>query len=134
MSKTSGDLAESIFTLGYPRNDIVYGEGYLSSKTGFKGDTLSCQIDIAANRGNSGSPIWNKNGEVIGILNGRQTDTEGFAFAIQGKHIHKILDDLKKSDTTYQRVKIASKSTIAGLERKQQVKKVEDYIFMVKVN
>ena len=112
----------------------MYGEGYLSAKTGYKGDTLSCQIDIAANRGNSGSPIWNKDGEIIGILNGRQTNTEGFAFAIQGKHIYRVLDELKKSDTTYQRVKITSKSTLGGLERKQQVKKVEDYVYMVKVN
>jgi serine protease Do len=133
ISKSSGDLADPIFTLGYPRAEIVYGQGYLSAKTGFKGDSLSCQIDIAANRGNSGSPIWNKNGEIIGILNGRQTNTEGFAFAILGKHIYKALDELKK-DTSYQRVKISSKSAIAGLERTQQVKKVEDYVFMVKVN
>jgi serine protease Do len=133
ISKTSAELADPIFTLGYPRNEIVYGQGYLSAKTGFNGDTLSCQIEIAANRGNSGSPILNKNGEVIGILNGRQTNTNGFAFAIQGKHIYKVLDDLKK-DTSYQRVKISSKSSIAGLERTQQVKKVEDYVFMVKVN
>jgi serine protease Do len=134
VSKSSADLADPIYTLGYPRNEIVYGQGYLSSKTGFNGDTLSCQIEIAANRGNSGSPILNKSGEVIGILNGRQTNTEGFVFAIQGKHIYKVLDDLKRGDTTYQRVKLTSKSSIAGLDRTQQVKKVEDYVFMVKVN
>lgn len=133
VSRSSADLADPIFTLGYPRNEIVYGQGYLSAKTGFNGDTLSCQIEIAANRGNSGSPILNKNGEIIGILNGRQTNTEGFAFAIQGKHIYQVLDELKK-DTSYQRVKLTSKSSIAGLDRTQQVKKVEDYIFMVKVN
>jgi serine protease Do len=134
VSKTSADLADPIFTLGYPRNEIVYGQGYLSSKTGFNGDTLSCQIEIAANRGNSGSPILNKNGEIIGILNGRQTNTEGFVFAIQGKHIYKILDELKKQDTSYQKIKLTSKSSIAGLDRTQQVKRVEDYVFMVKVN
>jgi len=45
-----------------------------------------------------------------------------------------VLDDLKKQDTTYQRVKLTSKSSIAGLDRTQQVKKLEDYVFMVKVN
>jgi S1-C subfamily serine protease len=134
ISKSSARLAEPIFTLGYPKNDIVYGEGYLSSPTGFNSDTISCQIEISANHGNSGSPILNKSGEVVGIINGRQTNAEGFTFAIQGKYIYKALDELKKSDTIYQRVKLNSKSQIAGMERTEQVNKVEDYIFMVKVN
>jgi serine protease Do len=134
ISKSSARLAEPIFTLGYPKNDIVYGEGYLSSPTGFNSDTISCQIEISANHGNSGSPILNKSGEVVGIINGRQTNAEGFTFAIQGKYIYKALDELKKSDTIYQRVKLTTKSSIAGMERTNQVNKVEDYIFMVKVN
>ncbi|HQV59172.1 MAG: trypsin-like peptidase domain-containing protein [Chitinophagaceae bacterium] len=133
ISRSAGKLAEPIFTLGYPRSEIVYGQGYLSAKTGFNGDTLSCQLEIAANRGNSGSPILNKKGEVIGILNGRQRNIEGFAFAIQGKYIYNVLDELKK-DSIHQKVKISSKSSIAGLDFQQQVEKVEDYVFMVKVN
>lgn len=133
ISKTSGRLAEPIFTLGYPRNEIVYGQGYLTAKTGFNGDTLSFQMDVAANWGNSGSPILNNNGEIIGILNGRQNNTEGFSFAVQGKHIYSVIDELKK-DTAYQKVKLSSRSSIAGLERSLQVEKMEDYIYMVKVN
>jgi serine protease Do len=133
VSKNSADLAEPIFTLGYPRNEIVYGQGYLSAKTGFNGDTLSCQIEIAANRGNSGSPILNKNGEIVGILSTRETSAEGVVFALQAKHIYSALNEMKK-DTSFQRVKLSSKSALTGLERTQQVKKVEDYVFMVKVN
>jgi S1-C subfamily serine protease len=133
ISKTSAKLAEPIFTMGYPKNEIVYGQGYLSSLTGFNGDTLSCQIQISANRGNSGSPILNKNGEVVGILNARQANTEGFTFAVQSKYIYKAIDELKK-DTTYQKLRLSTKSSIAGLERTDQVNKLEDYVFMVKVN
>ena len=32
ISKSATELAEPIFTLGYPRNEIVYGQGYLSAK------------------------------------------------------------------------------------------------------
>jgi serine protease Do len=133
VSRNSADLAEPIFTLGYPRNEIVYGQGYLSAKTGFNGDTLSCQIEIAANRGNSGSPILNKNGEIVGILSTRETSAEGVVFALQAKHIYNALNEMKK-DTSFQRVKLSSKSSLTGLDRTQQVKKVEDYVFMVKVN
>lgn len=133
ISKSSTDLASPIYTLGYPRDEIVYGEGYLSAKTGFNGDTLSCQISIPANPGNSGGPVLNQHGEIVGILSTRETAAEGVVFALQAKHIHKALNDLKK-DTSYQRVKLASKSSLAGMDRTQQVKKVEDYVFMVKVN
>lgn len=134
ISKNPAKLAEPIFTLGYPKNEIVYGQGYLSSLTGFNGDSLSCQIDMAANQGNSGSPILNKNGEVVGILNARQNSSEGFTFAIQGKYIFNALDELRKTDTIYQKIKLTTKSSIAGFERTEQVRKLEDYIYMVKVN
>jgi serine protease Do len=135
ISKVSGDLAESIFTLGYPRNDeMVYGQGYLSAKTGNNGDTLSCQLAIAANPGNSGGPVLNHNGEVIGILSTRLTSAEGVVYAIQSKYIYNLLEDLKKEDTIYSRVKVPTNSTLKGLERSQQVKKIGDYIFMIKVN
>ncbi len=133
ISKSAIDLAEPIYTLGYPRDEIVYGEGYLSAKTGFNGDTLSCQISIPANPGNSGGPVMNKQGEVIGILSTRETAAEGVVFALQARHIHKALNELKK-DTSYQRIKLSNRSALNGLERTQQVKKVEDYVFMVKVS
>jgi S1-C subfamily serine protease len=70
--KGSADLGEPLFTLGFPRDEIVYNEGYMSAKTGFNGDTMTCQIGVSANYGNSGGPVFNKNGEVIGIINARQ--------------------------------------------------------------
>lgn len=131
--KSSTDIAEPIFTLGYPRNEIVYGEGYLSAKTGFNGDTLSCQIAIAANPGNSGGPVFNHNGEVIGILSTKETQAEGVVFAIQSKYIFQMVNELKKNDTTYQNLKLSSNSSVRGMDKVQQVKKIQDYIFMVKV-
>ncbi len=131
------DLAEPIFTLGFPREDIVYGQGYLSSKTGYNGDTLSCQIDIKAERGNSGSPVFNNNGEVIGILNAKQKDAEGVAFAIQSRNLFNALSDAKKKDgidSTIKYIRLSTKSALVGLRNPQQTKKIVDYIYMVKVN
>jgi S1-C subfamily serine protease len=131
ISKVESDVAEPIYTLGYPRNDIVYSEGYLSARTGFNGDTLSCQLGIAANRGNSGGPVFNHNGEVIGILSTKETEAEGVAFAIQSKYIYSAIAELKK-DTAYQNLRLPVKSTVRDLDTKQQVKKIEDYVSFVK--
>lgn len=133
VKRSGADIAEPIFTLGYPRNDIVYGEGYLSAKTGYNGDTLSCQITIPANRGNSGSPILNHNGEIIGILSAKQNTAEGAVFAIHSKYIISALNELQK-DTAYHNVKVPVASSLKGTDRMQQVKKISDYVYMVKVD
>ncbi len=130
--KSSTDIAEPIYTLGFPRNDeIVYGEGYLSAETGINGDTLSCQVTVAANPGNSGGPIFNHNGEVIGILSTKEIQAEGAVFAIQSKYIFDAIEQLKK-DTSYQKIKVNTNSSLRGMDKVQQVKKVKDYVFMVK--
>ncbi|RXK58365.1 serine protease [Lacibacter luteus] len=130
--KSSTAIAEPIFTLGYPRNEIVYGEGYLSAKTGFNGDTLSCQIAVAANPGNSGGPVFNRFGEVIGILSTKETKADGVVFAIQSKYIIDAVNELKKADSTVD-LKLTSKSSLKGMDRTQQANKVLEYVYMVKV-
>jgi S1-C subfamily serine protease len=134
IKKSSGDIAEPIFSLGYPRNDIVYGEGYLAAKTGYQGDTLAVQISINANSGNSGSPIINRKGEIIGVLNARQASAEGAVFAIQSKYIYDALSQLQKTDTTYKNIKLPASSSLKGIDRTKQVEKISDYVYMVKVN
>ncbi|MFI5128693.1 MAG: S1C family serine protease [Chitinophagales bacterium] len=129
--KTSSDIAESVFTLGYPRSQIVYGEGYLSAPTGFEGDTLSYQISVDAYPGNSGGPVFNKNGEVIGILSTKETHTERSVFAVQSKYIYRVIDELRKNKL-WENVRISSKSTMNDLDKVQQVKKIQDCVFMVK--
>lgn len=127
------DLAEPIFTLGFPREDnrIVYGEGYLSARSGPRGDTLSCQITVAANSGNSGGPVFNHNGEVIGILSSKETDVDGAVFAVQSKYIFQAMNDLQKNQL-YKNIKLPTRSHIAGLPKQTQVKQVQDCVFMVK--
>ncbi|HUQ97344.1 MAG TPA: serine protease [Chitinophagaceae bacterium] len=132
IKRTSAEIAEPLFTLGFPRNDMVYGEGYLAAKTGFNGDTLTCQIAIAANPGNSGGPILNHNGEVIGILSTRQTSAEGVVFATQSRYIFSALKELQK-DSAYKAIKMPATSNLKNLDRVQQVKKIADYVYLVKV-
>jgi len=130
--KNGVDLGETLFTLGFPREEIVYNEGYMSAKTGFHGDTLTCQIGVTANPGNSGGPVFNKNGEVIGIITTRQIAAQGVVFAITSQNIFRLVDDIAKTDTTVQKIKLPSISSIKGLDRVQQIKKIEDCVFMVR--
>ncbi|WEK35193.1 MAG: serine protease [Candidatus Pseudobacter hemicellulosilyticus] len=130
--KAAVELGEPLFTLGYPRDEIVYNEGYMSAKTGFNGDTMTCQIGVSANPGNSGGPVFNRNGEVIGIINTRQKQAEGVVFAITAKNIVRAIETIKKDDSTLRSLKLPANTQIKGMERVQQIKKIEDCIFMVK--
>lgn len=129
-TKSSTELGEHIFTLGYPREEVVYGEGYLSAKSGYFGDTTSYQISISVNPGNSGGPVVNKNGEIIGIISSKETNADGVVFAIKSKNIYSALKDVKEKDT----IKLPVTNTLKGLDRVQQIKKLEDFVYMVKGN
>jgi S1-C subfamily serine protease len=129
-SKSSSELGEHIFTLGYPREEVVYGEGYLSAKSGYFGDTASYQISISVNPGNSGGPVINKNGEVIGIISSKETNADGVVFAIKSKNIFTALKDVKGNDS----IKLPVTNSLKGLDRVQQIKKLEDFVYMVKGN
>lgn len=129
--KSGSDLGEPLFTLGFPREEIVYNEGYMSAKTGYNGDTLSFQIGVSANPGNSGGPVFNKNGEVIGIINSREKAAEGVVFALTAKNIFRSLEEVKK-DSTFQNIRLTLNSSIKNMERVQQIKKIEEAVFMVK--
>jgi Trypsin-like serine proteases, typically periplasmic, contain C-terminal PDZ domain len=131
VGKGNIELGEAIFTLGYPRDEIVYGEGYLSAKTGFNGDTLACQIAVAANPGNSGGPVLDKNGEVIGVLSNRQTQAQGAVFAIRSKNIYSAIEEMK-SDTSLSSIHLPQTSTIRSMDRVQQIKKIQEFIYLVK--
>jgi len=122
-------LGQQVFTMGYPKDEIVYNEGYISSKNGFNSDTMAYQLELPVNPGNSGAPVIDKTGRLVGIIAGKQSTSEGISFAIKSKELMKLLNKLPKDFNR----KELSKSSINGIGREDQVKKLEEYILLVKV-
>lgn len=130
--KSASDVGEDVFTIGFPRDDQVYGKGYVSSKNGFAGDTVAYQVSIPVNPGNSGGPLLDNRGNVIGIINGKQTQVDGAAFAIKSTYILKSIDAIPQ-DSLDDKLILSKKNSLSGLSRKDQFKKLEPFIYMVKV-
>jgi S1-C subfamily serine protease len=128
----SGNLGEHVFTLGYPREDMVYGEGALSAASGFEGDTVSYQVSIPVNPGNSGGPLLDEKGNIIGLISGKQTETEGAAFAVKSQSIISVIQELAK-DSLEEGFKLNRKNQLSGLSRVNQIKMIKDYIVTIKV-
>jgi S1-C subfamily serine protease len=129
----ASDLGERVYTLGYPREEIVYGEGYLSSGTGYRGDSTAYQVAISVNPGNSGGPLLNEKGNVIGIISGKQTTAEDVSFAVKTNYLFEALNGVSAEAMKGQPIQLNHKNTLAKLSRKQQIKRVQDYVYQVKV-
>ncbi len=131
--RTNAELGEQIFMLGFPKQEVVYGEGYISAKNGYNMDTIYCQLSTSANEGNSGSPVINRNGELIGIITSNETNSPGIVFAIKSPNIYNAIEEVKKIKD-YENIKITSTPALKGTDRVTQIKKVQDYVFMIKGN
>jgi serine protease Do len=127
------DLGERVYTLGYPREEIVYGEGYLSSGTGYRGDSTAYQVAIGVNPGNSGGPLLDEKGNVIGIISGKQTTSEGVSFAVKTNYLLEALNNIPTDSLKGQPLRLNKRNTLAHLPRKQQIKRMQDYVYQVKV-
>jgi S1-C subfamily serine protease len=125
--KTESDLAESVYTYGYPQDQGVFGDGKLTASNGLNGDSLDYQISIPVNFGNSGGPLWDSKGNIIGIVQAKETHLEGVHFAVKTSYLLSAIDSLN------QKVTLNTKNTLANLTPVQQLKKVKNYVFMVKV-
>lgn len=129
----TSDLGERVFTLGYPREEIVYGEGYLSSGTGYGGDSVAYQVAISVNPGNSGGPLLDENGNVIGIISGKQTTSEGVSFAVKTNYLLEAIKGIPADSLKGQPLRLSRKNTLIRLPRKQQIKRMQEYVYQVKV-
>jgi serine protease Do len=132
LKKMSAGMGEHVYTLGYPKDDAVLGEGYLSSNTGFGGDSLSYQVDIRVNPGNSGGPLLDNQGNIIGIISAKESQVDGAAYAIKSKYILEALRAIPQ-DSLENNVALNKKSSLQGLIRTKQIEKMQDYVFMIKV-
>ena len=87
----SMSVGDMVFPVGNPLGELSYTMtvGYISALDRIISTDTSTkinmfQIDAAVNKGNSGGPVYNEYGEVLGIVTAKYSDTgvEGLGFAI----------------------------------------------------
>jgi serine protease Do len=86
-------VGESVFAIGSPLGlERTVTEGIVSTKTRQIQGELYLQTTAQINPGNSGGPLFNMNGEVIGVTNMKITFGEGLDFAIPVNAVRFFLD------------------------------------------
>lgn len=92
------ELGEEVFTLGYPKKDIVYTKGDISSENGYKSDSLYIEISMAANPGYSGAPLFNKDGHLVGIITANNSRKQLVTYALKHQYIKDLISELREKE------------------------------------
>ena len=131
----SVDVGTNVFALGYPKaltilgKEIKFTDGRISSKTGFQGDITTYQSTTPIQPGNSGGPLFDFNGNLIGINNAKviTEDVESVSYSIKSSYLLNLIDVLPES------ISIPSSTQLASKPLTEQIKILSDYVVLVKV-
>lgn len=129
------DIGSKVFTIGYPLNDIMGSnykvtDGIISATSGIADNVKYYQISVPLQPGNSGGPLFDKNGNVVGITTAKLravgTKTENVNYALKSSYLLDVYSKLPKS------AKISSTSKLANKELQDQVKVLKNYVCLIK--
>ena len=130
IGKSSVDVGDDVFVLGYPMNttmgdEVKLTEGIISSLSGFKGDDSMYQISAAVQPGNSGGPLFNADGTVVGIICGKHADAENANYAIKVSYLYSLVTSSNLGIT------LSDNNRVKGKRLSNKVKKVKDYVYLI---
>lgn len=131
------EVGEKVYTIGYPLNNIMGAnykvtDGIISSKSGIAEDIRYYQITVPVQPGNSGGPLFNKDGNIIGItsarLNGEAIGTtiENVNYAIKVSYLLNLYNMLPNA------IQLSPSSRLAGKELQEQIKTLKNYVCLIK--
>jgi len=97
-------VGDTVYAVGNPLGDLTFTmtTGTVTAlnreitTNEYSGSIEMLQIDAAVNEGNSGGPLYDKEGKVIGVVSAKSSGTgiEGIGFAIPIDDVTRIADDL----------------------------------------
>lgn len=124
------DVGTSIFCLGFPLratmgDEVKLTNGIISSKTGFDGDITTYQISAPVQPGNSGGPLFDDKGQLIGIVSAKHIGAENVSYAIKISYLKGLSEIMDKSP------KMPSVNLLNGKNLAEQVKIVKNFVYIV---
>jgi hypothetical protein len=106
-------------------DEIKLTNGIISSKTGFQGDITSYQISAPVQPGNSGGPIFDNQGNLIGIINAKHTGAENASYGVKSSYLTGLLELLPGPP------KLQTVNSLAGKSLTQQMELVRKFVYII---
>lgn len=131
VSSILSDVGENVFVLGYPLraemgDEIKLTNGLVSSSSGYQGDPTSYQISAAVQPGNSGGPLFDSDGNIIGVVNAR-LEVESAAYAVKSTYLKRL------AASSDENINIPAMNRLKGKSLKDKVKEVKQFIYIIEV-
>lgn len=127
------EVGASAFTIGFPLalsgmgKEAKYTDGKISSKTGYNGSLNSFQTSIPVQPGNSGGPVFNEKGELIGLINASVRETDNVSYAIKLNYIKNLIE------TVGETAKLPDDKSIQTLTLEEKIKILSTYVTLIKI-
>ena len=126
------DVGMGVFVLGYPMvqtmgTEIKLTTGVVSSRSGYEGDKSQYQISAPVQPGNSGGPLFNDNGELIGIVSAKHTQAENVSYGVKLSYLNTLASNVEG-------VNFTKSSQISNLTLSEKCKSVIPYTVMILAN
>jgi S1-C subfamily serine protease len=128
------DVASYVFALGFPEafemgTEVKFTDGKISSKTGYNGSPEVYQITVPIQPGNSGGPLFDNDGGVVGVTNAKMENVAftNVAYAIKSSYLKSFLDALPE------KLKLPSDKSLSQKKLTDKIKILTDYVVLIKV-
>lgn len=133
IANRSSDVGSSVFVLGYPLratmgDEVKLTNGIISSKSGFQGDVTSYQITAPIQPGNSGGPLFDGSGNIIGIVNAKHVGAENVSYAIKSAYLMNLIDLMPSPP------KLQTINTVSAKRLTEQVKVLKKFTYIIEIN
>ena len=98
---------QTVYALGHPLGlDFTLSRGIISNRQRVRNSVSLLQTDVSLNPGNSGGPLVNEQGEVIGVANQVLEGGQGLGFGIALQHIFAFAAQMRIPINKTQRFKV----------------------------
>lgn len=124
------DVGEDVFVLGYPLtqalgNEIKLTNGIISSRTGYQGNISTYQMTAPVQPGNSGGPMFDIQGNVIGIVVAGVPGAENVGYAIKTSYLKILIESAGLN------IQFPANNSISKLSLAEKVKRVKNFVFYI---
>lgn len=130
IKSNNAEVGEEVFVLGYPLTSTMGDEiklttGVISARSGFLGNVSLYQISAPIQPGNSGGPLFDSKGNVIGVVVAKYNGAENVGYAIKAS----CLKNLMESKLSYNI--LPQTNNIASLNLSNKVRSVKNYVYYI---